>query len=80
MNYYTAEQVKGWSRREIEKALRSGSKFSKNAAKILISLSVDTSNSENPMDNDDEEKLTDQEKLNEIASDLKSMTKLLANR
>ena len=38
MAYYKTEDVKGWGKRELENALREGAKFSKNAAKAIISL------------------------------------------
>ena len=40
MQTYNSEDVKGWTKRDVEKALREGAKFSKNASKAIFSLNI----------------------------------------
>lgn len=40
MKYYSVEDVKDWTARDIEKALREGARFSKSAAKAVMSKSL----------------------------------------
>lgn len=38
MKYYSADDVKAWTERDVEKALREGARFSKNASRTVMSI------------------------------------------
>lgn len=64
VNYYKTDDVKDWTPRDVERALRDGAKFSKNAAKAIISLNIRTGKdadgeTEDPMDDKDKKKARD---------------------
>ena len=72
---YNTEDVKDWGKRELEQALREGAKFSKNAAKAIISLNIWTGKDE---DEDDEEviakKAAESKQLDDILAGIKGIS------
>lgn len=38
VDYFKTEDIEGWTKRDVEKALRAGAKFSKNAAKVILTI------------------------------------------
>ncbi len=72
VNYYKTEDVKGWGKRELEKALREGAKFSKNASKAIISLNIWTGK-----DQDEDEDAQDMAEKGLSAEEQKALDSLL---
>lgn len=68
---YNTADVKGWGKRELEQALREGAKFSKNASKAIISLSVWPGKD---ADDEAQKKEVEQKQLSELLEDVKGIT------
>lgn len=75
VKYYTTEDVKDWTKRDLENALREGAKFSKNASKAIISLNIWTGKDEEDAADaaDAAKKEAEGKQLNEILNQVKSI-------
>ncbi len=74
VNYFKSADVQDWTQRDVEKALREGAKFSKNAAKAIISLNIRTGKDGHEDEDDDTAKAADEKK----AAEQTQMTELLS--
>jgi len=76
VDYFKTEDIKDWSKRDFEKALRKGAKFSKNSAKAIISLNIWTGKDQDGDQDGDKE--AEQKKIDELLNELKEITTTLA--
>jgi len=81
VKFFKSEDVKNWTKRDVEAALREGAKFSKSAAKAVISLNIHTGNDEieKLQGDDDADRMQNQKNLTDILAELKDLRSAVAS-
>ena len=72
VDYFNTEAIKDWTERDAEKALREGAKFSKNAAKALLSILPKAAEAVAAELAEQEKKEAEQKSLDEAVAELNS--------
>ena len=74
VDYFNTEAIQDWTERDAEKALREGAKFSKNAAKALLSILPKAAEAAAAELAEQERKAAEQKSLEEAVAELNSFT------
>ena len=74
VDYFNTEAIKDWTERDAEKALREGAKFSKNAAKAVMSILFKASEAAAAEQAELEKKDAEQKSLEELVAELQGFT------
>ena len=77
VDYFNTEAIKDWTERDAEKALREGAKFSKNAAKAVMSILFKASEAAAAEQAELEKKDAEQKSLEELVAELQGFTKAM---